>query len=404
MDVKYFSDSFMAPAGTGNVSYTGTGFTPKAVIFFHNRDATTGTGTGSQVGAGFCVATSNACIFVSDRNTANPSESVVRHDNTKIILGTNQVSATILEAASLVSLDPDGFTLNWSAVSVASIVGYLAIGDGVTNAAIKELTSPVGTGSVSYTGVGFQPDAIIGISAGFTTAPPNGSIAVNGYSMLSVAGRGGGIITQSATGMFSADAVSPTNTSNFLDTNCLISMPGASETIAFQAALTSFDNDGFTANWTTTSGGAYFWFLCLKGLQLQSMAARQKTTIGAQAYAGSGFTPKGLIVFGGGNVPTTVPLATARMHFGLGSSATDAMAYGVNSLDGVAAGDCDKRNREGLIVTLLNNTATVIGEATITSLDQNGVTLNWSATDGTAREFIIAALGNSNTGGMFHTF
>ncbi len=126
-DGRHFSrvyvGSFANPGSTGNASYTGVGFKPKVVLFCcMPADSTTTSGLhigamdsfGRQFYAAFRAATTGAAM-------ANES-------NTTACVMTLNTAGTTARKASYVSMDTDGFTLNWSTASAAGNTYYVALG------------------------------------------------------------------------------------------------------------------------------------------------------------------------------------------------------------------------------------------------------------------------------------
>src|SRR5678815_4287480 len=73
--------------------------------------------------------------------------------------------------ADFVSMDSDGFTINWAGASQMK-VQYLALGGtGLTNYKTGVASAKTTTGNQSYTGVGFQPTALLVFAGKFSTSP-----------------------------------------------------------------------------------------------------------------------------------------------------------------------------------------------------------------------------------------
>ena len=90
-------------AACGNVSYTGIGFTPNAIIFFANRNGTAVTSWGYTTGPG-----NNVCIF--DDNGDSAATYAIAVD--KCMYGEVGGGGNNQKAA-LSAFDGDGFTLSW---------------------------------------------------------------------------------------------------------------------------------------------------------------------------------------------------------------------------------------------------------------------------------------------------
>ena len=94
-------------AADGNVSYTGVGFTPTAIIFLGEIDATTGWSIGSSIG------TEGAIYAIAGTN-------VMGENNAKCLSFFS--SATDKEEVDLLSFDADGFTLTYTKAGTPSAV------------------------------------------------------------------------------------------------------------------------------------------------------------------------------------------------------------------------------------------------------------------------------------------
>ena len=126
-DGRHFSrvyvGSFANPGSTGDASYTGVGFKPKLVLFCTMpADSSTTSGLhigvmdhfGRQFYAGFRAATTGAVMAVES--------------GTNGCCFTINTAATTARKASYVSMNDDGFTLNWSVANAAGNTYYVALG------------------------------------------------------------------------------------------------------------------------------------------------------------------------------------------------------------------------------------------------------------------------------------
>lgn len=134
--------SFTSPGSTGNVGYTGAGFTPGAVIF--SSDC----GVSSTANTAHCrrmlgmatSSTNRGVISWAGKDavaTSNTSQNLDRTACVKHIVE-NGATPTFPSVADFVSFDADGFTLNWSVADAtaretfALCLGPAAAAGGVT--------------------------------------------------------------------------------------------------------------------------------------------------------------------------------------------------------------------------------------------------------------------------------
>ncbi len=325
-------------------------------------------------GAGVSSASRVAITVGDDGVTSN----AVASDATKCIKAITGAS-TVVFAADLVSLDADGFTVDFTtANATAYLINYFALGGSdLTNVALKAFTSAAATGNQATTGVGFQPDAIYALGA-------DNSASNNGTTfglMKSASQRGSSCQAANAT---TGGRVQKT-------TKCYTMLDGA--TVRCEADLVSLDSDGFTWNWTTASANTHtIYALCLKGGSYTVGNFTQKTSAGSQATTGIGFTPTGLLTLsvgltaGAAADPNQALMmsaasdathrATVQYGAGVGSLAVvdRAIVYGNYTIDGLA---------------------TKVSDADLTSFDADGFTCNYGTADATAREVIFLAVGNA---------
>jgi hypothetical protein len=145
----------------GTQAITGLSFQPKLVLFFYGNNATTGGGSG------YGVATSStsrwACSMSQAANVTMSSSvlvSRIQHQTACIALLNNGGATTLLARADLVSMNTDGFTLNWTtATATAFSLSYIAIG-GTGQFATGTVTKAANTSATTET-----------VNAGFATAP-----------------------------------------------------------------------------------------------------------------------------------------------------------------------------------------------------------------------------------------
>lgn len=147
-------------SGTGTQPVTGLGFRPSLVLF------TYGVSSGVNVSSGRGAATSATSRWAQSESGANAATMTSTmlisriQDTTKCIslLAAGGVT-TLLAAADLVSMDADGFTLNWTTASTTVTFSYVAFG-GTGSYATGTLTKAANTTDTSQT-----------VNAGLLTAP-----------------------------------------------------------------------------------------------------------------------------------------------------------------------------------------------------------------------------------------
>jgi hypothetical protein len=229
---------------TGNVAYTGAGFQPDAIILIAGQT----NGSPDYGGMGMAVSPTqrgtNATVY-------NGGPGTQRYERTDQCLSVLQSGLRI--EADFVSMDSDGFTLNYS---IASSIGppqpplyALCLKGGSYHVgAITEATSNT---TKAETGVGFQPKGVF-----FSTVGKTAGTTVVG-TMSQVYGAAVSTGEQAATGLIDGSSQIATRLDR---TKCIVhptdvGVPPAASS-GGEANLVSMDSDGFTLNWASTDGTA----------------------------------------------------------------------------------------------------------------------------------------------------
>jgi len=261
-DVSAYANALTPRTTTGTQAVTGVGFTPKLVIFNYGQ---TGVIAGSPKGYGAAQSATNRWAFSASGASgatmaANNLASRIQDTTKCVSLLGNGGPTTLLAAADLVSMDADGFTLNWTtATATAFRVGFLCIA-GSGQFATGTFTKAANTTATSET-----------INAGFSTAPAAYMLfnhAATNSTAQSTGWRGsiGGTDGTAANAIAYEDknAVIPTQARRLSDSgsNALnsvmhlralptsVSAAGADETVMNHG---SFNSTGFVANYSTNA-------------------------------------------------------------------------------------------------------------------------------------------------------
>lgn len=153
--------TFTANSGTGDQSVTGVGFQPKALLFWITDRTGAGSGAYARFGRGWTDGTNQGAAATAWDDSSGVSNSRDRVVTTKCITLIDH-GGNLLAEAGIVSLNADGFTINWSTAGGSRLVTYLALGgDALTNAKAGGFIYPGDGNPYSETGVGIQPDAVL---------------------------------------------------------------------------------------------------------------------------------------------------------------------------------------------------------------------------------------------------
>lgn len=245
--------------------------------------------------------------------------SATRYSTTKIIRGGWNSGATVAEA-TISGTSGSGFDVLWSvAPSTDTMIGYIAIAGGI-RAKVGAITQATdGTGTEAYTGVGFQPEALVLFGPNLaaestTTAKMAFGVASSTTARWSTAN------SHTDTGTtFTADK-------NWYTNRITQSVLDGTPTQESAADLTSFDSNGFTLNYSVNDNVARnIYYLALRSASLPDVDSATTAP----------FKPGDTATFTGTNMNVSTP--GIRMRKVGGTNAYDTLSYTpTNSTTGAA--------------------------------------------------------------------
>jgi hypothetical protein len=235
---------------TGNQGVTGVGFQPDCLINMTN------------IASGAPPANNTAAFFTIGFGKSSSQRGVMHETMGDNILGNDQrtqKTAQFIDAqnsgstffvADLVSLDADGFTVNWgTANGTARYLYALCLKGGQFK--IGSFNQETGTGNKATTGIGFQPTGLILASFNNTSSTAIIANARNSFGAGSSSSARGSIWNGATA------SANPTIIDKDLDRTKIIKMlTEGTPTLNAAADLVSLDSDGFTLNWTTADATA----------------------------------------------------------------------------------------------------------------------------------------------------
>ena len=238
-------------AGTGNQAVTGIGFQPNAVIHAHGTHAFTAALPSSVAGGGFGLGVMDADgdewalseLTVDGVGTSDTQ----RGQQTDASIYTFNSGLAVQKKASWVSMNPDGFTLNFTNAGSAAAARMLSLALKGVNVKPGSFLKTTGTGpaSQSIAGVGFTPGLVLLASVQDLTRGAPVAQARFGIGASDGTTQGSSAFSdQNGVGTTNVDAVDKTS-------KVFVKNNNTTATINAEADLSSLDADGFTLNWTT---------------------------------------------------------------------------------------------------------------------------------------------------------
>jgi hypothetical protein len=248
--------------------------------------------------------------------------------------------------------------------------------------------------SQSITGVGFQPKVVLF----FMSGDSQGSVNIFTQCFHSFGAADG--TNQFYVSMSASDAVTTTDVPIRRHTNasCIGAVLAGSATVSVEAGFTSMDSDGFTVGWTTAdSNGRMISYIALGGTDIQNAKVGNflpNAGTGSFSLTGVGFKPDLVLLSSvGSNAMPSLANSNSRANLGIGMAGITQQFSGMGISSGVAAGTsaAGSYQRTSEFFAYVNNT-TVAFECTLTSLDNDGFTIN-ETTGGANYIFYVALNG-----------
>jgi hypothetical protein len=240
---------------TGNLSVTGTGFKPDLVIHAFPGSAFTAAppanAADADLGLGAMDAAGNqwASFFLSKDN--RPTSDTQRGQQTNAAIYTVNNTLGITKRAAFVSMDADGFTLNFSSANGSNTQAFSLALKGIKARAgnFNKATGAAPAGQ-SLSGVGFQPAAVI--LSSFADVAQANPVVQTRFGLGASDGSSAGSVALSDANALGTTAV----TSIGKTSKVFMKVDNVTPVVDAEADLSSLDADGFTLNWTTNDNVA----------------------------------------------------------------------------------------------------------------------------------------------------
>jgi hypothetical protein len=338
------------PTAVGNVSVTGTGFQPTAVIHLHTGSGFVATPPASAVNSGFGLGvmdfggTQWATEMFAANGTGGADTQRAEATDAAIYTIANDLSVT--KKGSFASMDSNGFTVDFTTVANANAGQIYSLALYNVNVKAGNFTKTTGAAPVSQsiTGTGFAPSAVFFHSFQDTTqaAPVAQSRMSYGAS---------DVVTEGASAFADTDTANPTNfTAVDKTTKAFVKVDNSTATVDAEADMTSLDPDGFTVNWTTNDAVAtemlYMGFANLVNTQVNLIsfnATKYPRGVLLQWKTGAELNNLGFNVYrivGGVRTKVNASLvAGSGLAAGQGTAVNTELSYALWDLDPAAQGD-----------------------------------------------------------------
>ena len=365
------------------------GFAPSAMMFLVTHRTSAGTSELVRIGMGFSDGTNHFSNSAA-QETINNSDANNRSSSTSCIHLINDTNSALLFAASA-TFGSNGFDLVYSdADNIAYKIGYIAWGGGVIENAKVAAQTHAGSGSQSYTNIGFGGDVAIFLA---NTCADNGTDTSN-------VGIGIGVATPTnqwaITTSSNSGFVTDTARSQVTDKCIRVHTGGGAGSFITDAAFTEFTSTGYTLNYTSGTTADVFGVLVIKGGLWDAGTFNQATSNGTQQVnITADRTPLGVLLSTFGN--TASASVQNEWRFSLGASdVTSNTSVWTGMADNISAGnrtnDSDYSDTKCLRCIAPGSTPTLETEMDMDSFASGSFTVDNTTTDGTSRQICFLAV------------
>jgi len=391
----YYGDVhvFTSPvaAGTKTIYWRSAvwgGITPKAVIVMGTgRTATGGMDAGACLSFGMATQDAEGVISVCSEDGSASSDVNGKADDARIVWLTDQHGVNE-EYAVIDAWDSEKIRFDFTTAS-SNAYYYTLLAMYCDDVKLMSIAAPSTNTTQAYTGAGFEPDALIGMTLGHASSP---------QTMTEIAASIG-VATPDGS---KAVGFGEQNNQNYSVTDRVL-RDGFFQAVYngadwMVADVDSFDSDGFTLDFTQTQSSRLSTVLALKGVSAKIVTSTQPTTDSAVDHD-IGFHPITAIGL------TAMGTSSANIEAGLAFGAGFWTAIGqvgtiheacvaIVAEDNQDTTDTDRAFRQNKTLAHFDNTQTDVGSVTLSG-DGTELTESWVDTDGTQREHVWFVLGDA---------
>jgi hypothetical protein len=392
--------SFTLNTTTGNqvVSHGGA-FTGKLVRFC---SMTAAAGLVYCVGAATSSTARWALSGAADDAVTPSNAACAATDASCIRFNSSTAGGTTTEAADFVSFASGSFTINVTTAGAAKTIEFEVIGGTDFEAEVSHFSPGIVTGNLTVSGATFTRKALL----------LHGNVATEGAGQLTATSAHlcqGAATSSTARWAMAAktrDAQAAADSASLAaSTRCYMSINAGGNTVRQEQDFVSFGAADFTINRITSNAGEIY-YVCMGGTaQYWCTSAAQPGTTGNQSLTGAGFTPALDLFASGGKTDSITPTDHWRHFTGSAISSTDRAVIASTDTDAAnPTENAGSRATTKCLRTVTGGAPSIAAEADLVSQDADGITINWSTADATARLFGVMGLAAAAAAGGGGTF
>lgn len=391
-DVTIVVQDFETGTATGAQSFTSSaisGVTPTGVLIIggnHNVANDPNESASACIMVGSIVGTDDytSCAFSSDA-----AGTIASRSGTYSNKGIEQVSGggSVRKRATGQTIS-GGIELNFSTnLDSSQRHAFIAFTGSDVQAYTNVINLGTGTSAIDVNTVGFQPDVVIF----YGSQNPLDTVSGGFMYTFGFATSDG---TQRCCVMSEENAITDSEPYQSILTDAAIaSLAVTNGALSYKVTAGSFDSSGFSVTPSASAGSDRVAYLALKfnGRSVKIVDFTTPTSTGSQAITGVGFTPQfALAVLTNLEAVDSFPGATSDLQsgFSLCAIGDEQWSTALRIDSGLATSDT-ATNMQNNAIRGASDTSTGAIVASLTSFDSDGMTLNYSAVQGTGKKGFI---------------
>ena len=393
--MSYAVGTLSPEASTGNESYTGVGFTPDFIIFTASLSVNaTNSNAGGGTMCGIAVSSSSRAVVGGSGTSGAGTSDEWGWSDSALPIKWQQTKATTRFAADLVTMDADGFTLNWTTAGAGGYetvdITYQCFG-GFDNVSLDQFTSPTSAGTNTTITTGFEADLLF-IIGGFTV----GTGAQTRDSQSVSVGAGTSTSSQWCINGLAEDGQGTSDTDTILRVDQICNN-GYNTADFIKGHIHAITSTTYVIDWDAvwSGGSVYFWGLSVEGGTWDVGLDTVQTSAATKAHSTSN-SPDA--VFIGSTAVTSTNTYTADCQVGYGGDdATNSYSNSIVNQNAVGTTDFYRTGRVDSAAQITDNAGNDDFEGNVDSFNASDFTIDYTTADGAANYIAFMALENPAT-------
>ena len=347
-------------------SIGGLGFRPAGVVAWWARESQPATRSSNCGGIGFWTEKESAAVAWSSVD-GTASSTTARVADSAALLGLSEAGTEVALRAHVESFDQDGVTLRYTTSPEEDwVVHFLALGGSIQDQRVGWISSQ---------------SAVVSRKTGFW--PTKSGVVLLGVAPLEL-----GVVSRSLAVIFGA---ADTRSAAVAGYACPDGSPPGDVTGMQRRGATPFA-------WPTLGGPSQLCYLSLDGLRAK-VGTDVSPRDGGRRHTRVGFRPGALILFSWGLPSSPAVASIGRLCIGgWTSDRTGCISWDDRNVKADETRTHARSSLQEPLVVTDTRTGGIHAQATLTSVDDRGFTLDWT-NDGGQREFAYVTLGGASTRG-----